>query len=106
MIETTALLTLWLILLAGAFVTALWNAVEARRLRSTRKMESGALEEIQHVINHNADSVIQLLNYVQNISHDVNKLNARSEIYDLAFKIIPEFPNRQEPFEFTILKTD
>lgn len=100
------LLVFWAILLAGTFLTALWNALEARKLRELRQLEAEALTEIQSVINHNADTTIQLLNYVHSIAGDVTKLNARSEIYDLAFKIKATYPDPEKIEDISVLKLD
>ena len=96
----------WGILLAGTALAMLWNAHEARTLRAVRKWEQGLYDELSNVVNQNADVLVEALDYMYRLSIDTTRLKTKSEIYDLAFKISPEYPEPSEKPANRVMKVD
>jgi hypothetical protein len=97
---------LLLVGLVAVAVTALWNGYEARQLRDTRELSEMMLEELKVVVNGNADVMVSGFQYMERMQGNLTMLLAKSELYDLALSIRPDYPDSSEKFVGEVLKLD
>jgi hypothetical protein len=92
--------------LVAAALTALWNGYEAHQLRESRELNELILQDLRNVVNGNADVMVSGFQYMERMQSNITMLIAKSELYDLALSIRPNYPEASEKFEGTVLKLD